>query len=612
MCGIVAYRGRQKCLPFLLDGMKRLEYRGYDSAGVAYIIGDKIFVQKQAGCVGDLINNRIDFETECYTGIGHTRWATHGKPCSRNSHPHVSMDDRLAIVHNGIIENYETLKKELKEKGYMFVSDTDSEVLLYLIYDYLVNGTPDLFEAVKLALERVVGAYAIVVMDRKLDNRHKLVVARKGSPLVIGVGKEDGEYFVASDPIAIVNYADRLVYLEDNTVCRVGDGLSMYNMIEGAVSSCNISKLEHQLYDIEKGNYDHFMIKEIFEQPKRVGDCLGGRLHGYKIKLGGLVGLEDVLSQARHITIISCGSSWHSALMGKYYIEEFTGIKVSVEYASEFRYRKPAIGLGDVVIGISQSGETADTLNAMELAKEKGAVIIGVCNVVNSSLARLTGAGIYTKAGMEIGVASTKAFTNQVVSLILLALWMEQYKTYRKMDIDYRKLLIGGLKDLPELMDQTLLLNDEIKTLAQKFSMAKNCLYLGREYNFPIALEGALKLKEISYVHAEGYPAAEMKHGPIALIDKKMPVMVLANNKQQYDKILNNIKEIQARGGRIITVYSGDEYVGDYGIQIPDTLDALCPLLSNIIVQLFAYHSAVLRNCNVDKPRNLAKSVTVE
>jgi glucosamine--fructose-6-phosphate aminotransferase (isomerizing) len=612
MCGIVAYRGRQKCLPFLLDGMKRLEYRGYDSAGVAYIIGDKIFVQKQAGCVGDLITNRIDFEIESYMGMGHTRWATHGKPCLRNSHPHVTMDDRLAIVHNGIIENSETLKKELKEKGYMFRSDTDSEVLLYLIYDYLISEAPYLFDAVRLALERVVGAYAIVVMDRKLDNRKNLVVARKGSPLVIGVGKEDGEYFVASDPIAIVNYADRLVYMEDNTICRVGDSLTIFNMIEGEISSCNILKMEHQLYGIEKGNYNHFMMKEIFEQPERIKDCLAGRIHGYKIKLGGLAGYEDILSQAKHITIISCGSSWHAALMGKYYIEEFVRIKVSVEYASEFRYRKPAIGLGDIVIGISQSGETADTLNAMEMAKSKGAVIIGICNVVNSSLARLTGAGIYTRAGMEIGVASTKAFTNQVLSLILLALWMEQYKAYRKMDIDYRQLVIGGLKDLAELVDQTLTLEDEVKIIAQKFMNAKNCLFLGREYNFPIALEGALKLKEISYVHAEGYPAAEMKHGPIALIDKKMPVIVLANNKQQYDKILNNIKEIQAREGKIIALYSGDEYVGDYGIQIPDTLDALCPFLSNIIVQLFAYHSAVLRNCNVDKPRNLAKSVTVE
>jgi len=612
MCGIVAYRGRQKCLPFLLDGLKRLEYRGYDSAGVAYIIGDKIFVQKQAGCVGDLITNRIDFEVESYMGMGHTRWATHGKPCLRNSHPHVTMDDRLAIVHNGIIENNETLKKELKEKGYMFRSDTDSEVLLYLIYDYLISEAPYLFDAVRLALERVVGAYAIVVMDRKLDNRKNLVVARKGSPLVIGVGKEDGEYFVASDPIAIVNYADRLVYMEDNTICRVGDNLTMFNMIEGELSSCNILKMEHQLYDIEKGNHNHFMMKEIFEQPERIKDCLAGRIHGYKIKLGGLAGYEDILSQAKHITIISCGSSWHSALMGKYYIEEFVGIKVSVEYASEFRYRKPAIGLGDIVIGISQSGETADTLNAMEMAKSKGAVVIGICNVVNSSLARLTGAGIYTKAGMEIGVASTKAFTNQVLSLILLALWMEQYKAYRKMDIDYRQLVIGGLKDLAELIDQTLTLEDEVKIIAQKFMTAKNCLFLGREYNFPIALEGALKLKEISYVHAEGYPAAEMKHGPIALIDKKMPVIVLANNKQQYDKILNNIKEIQAREGKIITLYSGDEYIGDYGIMVPDTIDALCPFVSNIIVQLFAYHSAVLRNCNVDKPRNLAKSVTVE
>ena len=419
MCGIVAYKGRQKCLPFLLDGLKRLEYRGYDSAGVAYVIGNQIFVQKQAGSVIDLINNRIDFEVEAYTGIGHTRWATHGKPCSRNAHPHITMDDRLAIVHNGIIENYETLKKELKDKGYLFKSDTDTEVLLYLIYDYLIMEQPNLFEAVKLALERVVGAYAIVVIDRKLDNRHKLVIARKGSPLVVGFGKEDGEFFVASDPSAIVSYADRVVYIDDNTVGEIDKELVVYCMNSQTISPCNIQKLEHQLEDIEKGDFPHFMLKEIYEQPKVLKDCWSGRIDGYRIKLGGLLGHEERFRNANHISIISCGSSWHAGLIAKYYIEEFCNIKVSVEYASEFRYRKPCIKPGDIVIGISQSGETADTLSAIELAKKSGAFVVGICNVVNSSLSRITDCGIYLRAGTEIGVASTKAFSNQVLSLLL-------------------------------------------------------------------------------------------------------------------------------------------------------------------------------------------------
>ena len=611
MCGIVAYKGRQKCLPFLLDGLKRLEYRGYDSAGVAYVIGNQIFVQKQAGSVVDLINNRIDFEIESTTGIGHTRWATHGKPCYRNAHPHVTADDRLAIVHNGIIENYETLKVELKDKGYFLRSDTDSEVLLYLIYDYLIHEQPDLFEAVKLALERVVGAYAIVVIDQKLDNRHKLVIARKGSPLVVGLGKEDGEFFVASDPSAIVSYTDRVVYIEDNTVGKIDEELVVYSMNEQKISPCNVEKLEHQLEDIEKGAFPHFMLKEIYEQPRTLKDCWRGRIDGYRIKLGGLLGHEDRFRHANHITIVSCGSSWHAGLIAKYYIEEFCNMKVSVEYASEFRYRKPCINKDDIVIGISQSGETADTLSAIELAKNSGAFVVGICNVVNSSLSRLTDCGIYLRAGTEIGVASTKAFSSQVLTLLMLSLWIEQNKAVR-MPIEYRKAIIDEIKYLDFIIEQTIGLSDEIEDLAKKFKKAKNCLFLGREYNFPIALEGALKLKEISYVHAEGYPAAEMKHGPIALIDKNMPVLVLANCKKQYDKIVNSIKEIQARDGKVIIITNEDNALSDHKIVVTTVLDPISVFVSCVVTQLFAYHSAIIRKCNVDKPRNLAKSVTVE
>jgi glutamine---fructose-6-phosphate transaminase (isomerizing) len=611
MCGIVAYKGRQKCLPFLLDGLKRLEYRGYDSAGVAYVIGNQIFVQKQAGSVTDLVNNRIDFDIESYTGIGHTRWATHGKPCYRNAHPHVTADNRLAIVHNGIIENYEVLKKELVEKGYFFRSDTDTEALLYLIYDYLLHETDNLFESVKLALERVVGAYAIVVIDQKLDNRHKLVIARKGSPMVVGIGKEDGEFFVASDPCAIVNYAENVVYVEDNSVGIIDEELTIYNMNSQDISPCNVQKLEHQLEDIEKGDFPHFMLKEIYEQPKTLKDCWSGRIDGYRIKLGGLLGYEKKFSSANHITILSCGSSWHAGLIAKYYIEEFCNIKVSVEYASEFRYRKCCIKPGDIVIGISQSGETADTISAIELAKKSGAFVVGICNTVNSSLSRLTDCGIYLRAGSEIGVASTKAFSNQVLTLLLLSLWIEQNQNHH-MVTEYRQAIVDEIKYIDHLVERTLLLNDEIKNLANKFVKAKNCLYLGREYNFPIALEGALKLKEISYVHAEGYPAAEMKHGPIALIDKNMPVIVLANYKKQYDKIINNMKEIQARNGKLITITNQNDVIGNYGIQVPSTLDPMSVFVSSVVMQLFAYHSAVLRKCDVDKPRNLAKSVTVE
>lgn len=608
MCGIVAYRGNKKCLPILMDGLKRLEYRGYDSAGVSYIIDNKLKTFKSAGCVNELITNWIDFDMPTYVGIAHTRWATHGQPSQRNAHPHASADERISIVHNGIVENYVALQKELVDKGYLFISETDTEVLLYLIYDYLVTESLSLFEAVKLALERVVGAYAIAVIDRK--DPDCIVVARKGSPLVIGVGERD-EYYVASDQLAVMGYTDNCVFVEDNSVVQIKSDLVCYNMRDKQISECNVSKVYNQWYNIEKGDYDHFMIKEIYEQPRTMADCLSGRLDGYRIKLGGLIGYENVLSNAEHITIISCGSSWHAGLIAKYYFEEFCGIKTSVEYASEFRYRKPVIKEDDIVIAISQSGETADTLSAVELAKSKGAIVVGVCNVADSSLARLTDCGVYCRAGMEIGVASTKAFTSQVIVLLLIALWIEQYQTSH-MFSEYRKAIIDDLRRLPLILEEVLKLNKEVRGLAAKFYKSKNCIYLGREYNFPAALEGALKLKEISYIHAEGYPAAEMKHGPIALIDKNMPVVVISNNKKQYHKIVNNIKEVQARNGKVIEIYSEDRFSGDYGLKVPCVVDPLSPIVSSVVLQLFSYYCAVLGGHNVDKPRNLAKSVTVE
>jgi glucosamine--fructose-6-phosphate aminotransferase (isomerizing) len=609
MCGIVAYKGPDKCLPFLYEGLKRLEYRGYDSAGVAYIQNDHLIIYKQAGSVDDLKQEYLNFGVPAYIGMGHTRWATHGPPCSRNAHPHSTMDGRLAIVHNGIIENYQSLKTELLDKGYMFRSDTDTEVLLCLIYDYLITLSCDVFEAVKLSLERVVGAYAIVVMDIKKP--FELVIARKGSPLVVGIGKKSGEFFVGSDCIAVAGYAEDIVYLEDGIVGKIDQNLSLYHLESNLYTPINIEKVEHQLEDIEKGDYESFMLKEIHEQPDSVARCITGRIDGYKIKFGGLLGYEGRISKAKHITIISCGSSWHAGLIAKYYIEELCGIKVSVEYASEFKYRKPSIEPGDIVIGISQSGETADTIGAIEIAKDKGAFCIGLCNSVNSSLTRLTNCGIYLKAGTEIGVASTKAFTNQIVTLLMLALWIEQNKN---MNMDYRQSIIPQLYILPDIIQKTLQLSDSVMEIAQKFYKTKNCLYLGRGYNFPVALEGALKLKEISYIHAEGYPAAEMKHGPLALVDNKMPVIVIANNKNYQEKIINNIAEIQARSGRVVALVkeSNLDIPSDYSIILPDTIDSLSPMVSSVILQLLAYYIATLRGCDIDKPRNLAKSVTVE
>lgn len=608
MCGIFAYKGRQKCLPFLLSGLKKLEYRGYDSAGVALLEDDEcIRIYKQPGSVDDLVDGLKPIRSEAFMGMGHTRWATHGEPSGRNAHPHSTHDNKLCIVHNGIIENHAVLKAELKEKGYMFASQTDTEVLLNLIHDYwLLDTDKDLLKATKLALERVVGAYAIVLMEQASD---RLIIARKGSPLVVGVGK-NSDFYICSDTHALGGCADQVVYLEDEIVGEIGQTIKVYNMTHGGVSACNVERLEHQLYDIDKGNFDSFMLKEIYEQPKILRDCMAGRLDGYRVKLGGLIGHEKVFEDLQQITIVACGSSWHAGLLAKYYIEELCNIKVSVEYASEFCYRKPSIKPGDVVLGISQSGETADTLNALKVAKDRGAFVIGICNVVNSSLSRITDCGIYLRAGAEIGVASTKAFTNQVLVLLLFALWVEQIK--HSCDYEYRKAIVDGIRNLSNIVASALDANKSVEILAKKFSKAKNCLYLGRGYNFPIALEGALKLKEISYIHAEGYPAAEMKHGPIALIDKNMPVVVVANNKNQLDKIQSNIKEIQARNGKVITIYSQDDWVGDYGVRVPGCIDMLSVFPSVVILQLFSYHIAKLRGCNVDKPRNLAKSVTVE
>jgi len=603
MCGIVAYKGKQKCLSFLLDGLQSLEYRGYDSAGICYLADQTLINVKQTGSVEDLKKAVKNPHIEAYSGIGHTRWATHGKPCKRNSHPHLTNDNKLAIIHNGIIENYQELKNNL-EKKYKFKSDTDSEVLLYQIYEFVQEGK-DILTSVKCALRKIVGAFAIVV----LGDNGQMIVARKGSPLVIGLGVN--EIMVGSDSGAFGDRASLgLVYLKDNVVGEITDKLTVYDLHNDIETDYEIEQVYNHNLRVEKGSYDSFMLKEIFEQPKVIDDCLRGRLDGYRIKLGGLIGYENLFKKAKHITIVSCGSSWHSSLIAKYYIEEFCKIKVSVEYASEFRYRKPCIEQGDIVIGVSQSGETADTISALEIAKIYGAIIVGICNIPNSTISRMTDCGIYLRAGVEVGVASTKTFTNQVVVLLMLSLWIEQ--NLGLMGLDHRKIIIDDLRDLPDLTERCLKCYENVEFLAEEMVGMTNCLFLGRGYNFPIALEGALKLKEISYVHAEGYPAAEMKHGPIALIDKNMPVIVLANNVGQYGKIVNNVSEIMARDGKVISIFSENAGLGDYKIRVPMVTDALSPLMGIVPLQLFSYYSAVLRGKNVDKPRNLAKSVTVE
>lgn len=614
MCGIVAYIGKQNAYPVLIKGLHRLEYRGYDSAGVALLNpGQDIRLFKRKGKVSELEAFCANEDLSGTIGIGHTRWATHGPPDDKNAHPHYSDSGDLVIIHNGIIENYAALKIELVNRGYVFKSDTDTEVLIYLIEFIQKSENIGLVEAVQQALNQVVGAYAIAILSK--SNPDLLIGAKKGSPLVVGIGKD--EFFLASDATPIIEFTRNVVYIEDEDVVIIDrkEGLKIKS-IRNQEKTPFIHELEMQLETIEKGGFDHFMLKEIYEQPRSIRDNMRGRLNTEigDLNLGGLIDYQSKILNADRIIIVACGTSWHAALVGEYLIEELARIPVEVEYASEFRYRNPIITEKDVVIAISQSGETADTLAALNLAKSKGATIYGICNVVGSSIARATDCGSYTHAGPEIGVASTKAFTAQVTVLTMLALTIG----HKKGTITQAKFhqLINAMDRIPELVEKTLKTNDLVKYIAGIYKDARNFLYLGRSYNFPIALEGALKLKEISYIHAEGYPAAEMKHGPIALIDEEMPVVVIAPNKGAYEKIVSNVQEVKARGGKIIAVVTeGDTEVkalADHIIEIPEVEEELTPLLAVIPLQLLAYHIAILRNCNVDQPRNLAKSVTVE
>lgn len=614
MCGIVAYIGDRDAYPILLKGLQRLEYRGYDSAGVALLneSSHKINVYKIAGKVNDLKEFLDKKDVSGHIGMGHTRWATHGAPNTVNAHPHVSEHGDLAIIHNGIIENYETLKKELKNRGYIFKSETDTEVLIYLIDDILKNTGESLEESVRLALLEVVGAFAIVILSK--DENNKIIAARKGSPLVIGVG--ENEYFLASDATPIVEYTRNVIYLNDNEMAVIQKNDLVIRTIGNEIQTPYIQELEYNLEALEKGGFDHFMLKEIFEQPQSIMDCLRGRVRvdDGNVQLGGLTRFENTFLNLKRIIFLGCGTSWHAGLVAEYLFEELARIPVEVEYASEFRYRNPVITNDDLVIAISQSGETADTLAALELAREKGATIFGVCNVVGSSIPRLTDAGVYTHAGPEIGVASTKAFTAQVTVLILMALKMAIIRGTLSEERIHN--ILQGLIEVPDKIKRVLDNDDKIKKIAEIYKDAPNCLYLGRGYQFPVALEGALKLKEISYIHAEGYPAAEMKHGPIALIDENMPVIVVAANKMHYEKVVSNIQEVKARKGKIIAIVNeGDTVIrdlADHIIEIPETDEVLSPLISVVPLQLLAYHIAVMRGCNVDQPRNLAKSVTVE
>ena len=613
MCGIVAYIGQREAYPIIIKGLQRLEYRGYDSAGVALLNGN-LNVYKKAGKVSDLHDFAKDKDTKGNIGMGHTRWATHGEPNDRNAHPHYSQKGRFAIIHNGIIENYASIKAELSKRGHEFRSDTDTEVLVHLIEDIFENAQVSLDEAVRMALGEVIGAYAIVVLSK--DHPDQLICARKGSPIVIGVGKEKGEFFVASDATPIIEYTNNVIYLNDGELGFVNKGQLTVKTIENQVKTPYIHELELKLEQLEKGGYDHFMLKEIYEQPRSIWDSMRGRIDAQKgfLRMGGISEYEKKFANAKRILIIGCGTSWHAGLVAEYLFEELARIPVEVEYASEFRYRNPIIYEDDIVIPISQSGETADTLAAIELAKAKGALIFGVCNVVGSSIPRATHAGAYTHAGPEIGVASTKAFTAQVAVLTLMALQIA--RTRGTVNDSRFHQLLNELEALPAKVEKALKTNEQVIDLASKFKDARNFLYLGRGYGFPVALEGALKLKEISYIHAEGYPAAEMKHGPIALIDDEMPVVVIANKNDTYEKVVSNIQEVKARKGKIIAVVTeGDKNVkelADYVIEIPETDDVLVPIVSVIPLQLLSYHIAVMRGCNVDQPRNLAKSVTVE
>lgn len=613
MCGIVAYLGNKDVYPILIKGLKRLEYRGYDSSGIAMIQDGDISIYKCKGKVSDLESFIQNNSTVGKVGIGHTRWATHGEPNDINAHPHSSEKGRLAIIHNGIIENYASLKKELIERGHTFESDTDTEVLIHLIEDIQDREGVKLGEAVRIALSGVIGAYAIVVLDK--ENPQRLIAAKKSSPLVIGIGEND--FYLASDATPIIEYTKNVVYLNDGEIAILDleKGLKLVN-IENQVKTPYIQELEMKLEALEKGGYDHFMLKEIHEQPRSIADCLRGRINSLqgRVQLGGIKDYEDKIAKANRIIMVACGTSWHAGLVGEYLFEDLARVPVEVEYASEFRYRNPIINENDVVIAISQSGETADTLAAIKLAKDKGATIIGICNVVGSTISRETHCGSYTHAGPEIGVASTKAFTAQVTVLTLMALSIAKKKGVIE-ESKFRRILIE-LENIPKKVERVLESNKQVEFIADIYKGATNALYLGRGLNFPVALEGALKLKEISYIHAEGYPAAEMKHGPIALIDEEMPVFVIATKDASYDKIVSNIQEVKARKGKIIAIVTeGDvdvREIADHTIEIPDTDDSLVPLLATIPLQLLSYHIAVMRNCNVDQPRNLAKSVTVE
>lgn len=615
MCGIVGYIGYREAYPIVIKGLKRLEYRGYDSAGLMLYDGENLKLAKTKGKVIDLEERAAkEITLNGSLGMGHTRWATHGEPNDVNSHPHSSNSGNITLVHNGIIENYEPLKKELINRGYVFHSDTDTEVLANLIEDVQLKDNLRIDQAVQIALNQVVGAYAICVFD--INHPNKIVAARLGSPLAIGVG--ENEFFIASDASPFIEYTSNAIYLEDEemAVISLSKPIEIRKIHDGTTVDPYVQELQMNLEQIEKDGYDHFMLKEIYEQPNVIRDTYRGRLLSSKgvIQMAGIEDNLEKFMNAERILIVACGTSWHAGLVAEYIIEEFTRIPVEVEYASEFRYRNPIIRPGDIVIPISQSGETADTLAAIKLAKEKGAFVFGVCNVVGSSISRETHAGAYTHAGPEIGVASTKAFTTQITVLTLIALRLAKAKGTLS-NSDFHRYL-QELELIPEKVAETLQTDSVTKEIAKFFKDASNCLYLGRGYNFPVALEGALKLKEISYIHAEGYPAAEMKHGPIALIDESMPVIVIAPKQGHYDKVVSNVQEIKSRKGKIVAIVTkGDTQVrdlADFVIEIPETSDALSPLLTTIPLQLLSYHIAVLRECNVDQPRNLAKSVTVE
>ncbi len=616
MCGITGYIGFREAYPIVIKGLERLEYRGYDSAGIALLNNDKIDLYKTKGKVEDLKKIAKEEVSKATLGMGHTRWATHGVPNNVNSHPHTSNSGNLVIVHNGIIENYDTLKKELITRGYTFSSDTDTEVLVNLIEEVKIQNNCKLGEAVQIALAQVVGAYAIAVFDQTKPN--EIVVARLGSPIAIGIGEDNKEFFIASDASPFIEYTSNAIYLNDEelAILRLDRDIQVFKIEDDSKVIPNIQELQLNLEQIEKNGFDHFMLKEIHEQPNAIQDTYRGRLLADKgiIKMGSVDNNITKFLNAKRIIIVACGTSWHAGLVAEYLFEDIARIPVEVEYASEFRYRNPIINKDDIVIAVSQSGETADTLAAIKLAKSQGAFVFGVCNVVGSSIARETNSGAYTHAGPEIGVASTKAFTTQITVLTLIALKLGNLKG--EISNSALHIYLNQMNLIPEKVKSLLKINDKIEKIAAIYKDAPNCLYLGRGYNFPVALEGALKLKEISYIHAEGYPAAEMKHGPIALIDESMPIVVIATRAGHYEKVVSNIQEIKSRKGKIIAVVmEGDvtvKEIADHVIEIPDTLEPFTPLLTTIPLQLLSYHIAVMRGCNVDQPRNLAKSVTVE